>query len=331
MTTYGGYLEMELPKGGEPYHRGAAALNSARSALRHLLCVRKFRKVHVPFYCCGAVSDAVARAGVECAFYRLNEAWEPVLDPRSVRESEVLLYVNYFGLLQEVAERVAVRFGRVIIDNSQAFFAPPIPGTDSFYSARKFFGVSDGGYLYLNGEACVDLPYEQDVSWKRCEHLLRRIDCSPEDGYEGFRANEMVIDRAGVLRMSKLSERVMSSIDHGQVQSRRSANYRALTAYLRNVPGIEMPISSISSNVAPLALPVIIRFQGIRDALLRRQIFVPCYWREVLDRVVWPALEAQWTQLLMPLPVDQRYSEEDMRHMAAVVCDAMKEAANQGY
>ena len=35
----------------------------------------------------------------------------------------------------------------LIIDNAQAFFAKPLLGIDTFYSPRKFVGVSDGGIL----------------------------------------------------------------------------------------------------------------------------------------------------------------------------------------
>ncbi len=327
MTSYGGYLELELPRGGGPYHCGAAAFNSARSALRHLIGVRKIRKVYVPIYCCGAVQDAVLRSGAECELYRLDEAWEPIVNTQSVRADAAVLYVNYFGLLQNAVERVAERYGQVIIDNSQAFFAPPIAGTDCFYSARKFFGVPDGGYLYLVGESKTKLPYDWEVSWQRSQYLIQRIDESPESGHEGFRANELAIDIADVRRMSKLSQRLMASVDYERVQIARSTNFRALAGHLREIPGVEMAMCSDSANRVPLALPVIIRRPGVREAMIRRRVFVPCYWPEILDKVAMPELEAQLVHYLMPLPIDQRYNEEDMRAIAERLRDALSEVS----
>ena len=68
---------------------------------------------------------------------------------------------------------------QLIVDNTQAFCFSD-RGVDTFYSARKFFGVPDGAYLYTDKFLNVEL--EQDVSCQRCEHLLRRIDEGAERG-----------------------------------------------------------------------------------------------------------------------------------------------------
>ena len=55
---------------------------------------------------------------------------------------EAFLYTNYFGLKQGCVKLLEKKYGdHLIVDNAQAFFAKPIKGIDTFYSARKFFGL----------------------------------------------------------------------------------------------------------------------------------------------------------------------------------------------
>lgn len=68
---------------------------------------------------------------------------------------------------------MAARFGnRLLVDNAQALYDPPMEGIDTFYFPRKFFGVPDGGYAYCAAGIAPELP--QDSSWQFIQHLLHR-------------------------------------------------------------------------------------------------------------------------------------------------------------
>ena len=118
---------------------------------------------------------------------------------------------------------------QLIVDNAQAFFASPIEGVDTFYSARKFFGVPDGAYLYTDKFLNVEL--EQDVSCQRCEHLLRRIDEGAERGYEAFRRNDDALNNQPIKKMSQLTESILMGVDYKIVVEQRRGNFNYLHSF----------------------------------------------------------------------------------------------------
>ena len=149
MKPVGGYFELELRK-GEHYHKKALRLNTARNCFEYVLRSRGWKKVYIPYYTCEVMLEPIKKMGINHEFYHINEFFEPVSFPK-LAETEAFLYTNYFGLKQSCVELLAKQFGNhLIVDNAQAFFAEPIEGIDTFYSARKFFGVADGAYLYTN-------------------------------------------------------------------------------------------------------------------------------------------------------------------------------------
>ena len=169
MEAIGGYFSLELPL-REEYHTDAIRLNTGRNCLEYILRVRGYKKVYVPYYTCEAVMEPINKLGIPYEFYHIDVHFE-IRDRFTLKEGEALLYTNYFGLKQRYVEELAEKVGsRLIVDNTQAFYAKPLPGIDTFYTCRKFFGVADGAYLYC--DAVLDDEIEQDYSYDRMAHLL---------------------------------------------------------------------------------------------------------------------------------------------------------------
>ena len=101
-------------------------------------------------------------------------------------------------------EWLAKQYGKkLIVDNTQAFYAKPVEDVDTFYTCRKFFGVPDGAYLYA--EAKVDFHIEQDVSYDRLSFLLKRFDLGAEAGYADFREQSERLIAQPIKGMSNLT------------------------------------------------------------------------------------------------------------------------------
>ena len=225
MEAIGGYFSLELPQ-REEHHKHAIQLNTGRNCLEYILRVRGYKKVFVPYYTCEAVMEPINKLGIPYEFYHIDVHFE-IRDRFSLKEGEALLYTNYFGLKQRYVEQLAERIGsRLIVDNTQAFYAKPIPGIDTFYTCRKFFGVPDGAYLYCDKE--LDEEIEQDYSYDRVAHLVKRIDISAEDGFKDFRRVDDGLDNQPVRKMSKLTQRMVQSIDYEAAAQRRRANFLIL-------------------------------------------------------------------------------------------------------
>ena len=63
--------------------------------------------------------------------------------------------------------------------------------------------------------------------------------------------------------------------------------------------------------------PFLIKSIGLREKLLRRKIFIAVYWAGQTDGGYGSLLE----KFLIPLPIDQRYSLDDMQYIVKQIKD----------
>ena len=313
MDAIGGYFGLELRR-DRHYHNGALRLNTARNAFEYVLSARGYRKVYLPYYTCEAMIQPVCRLGLEYGFYHIDEKLEPT-DLPDLGNGEAFLYTNYFGLKQECVLSLSARYGEhLIVDNAQAFYAEPVKGLDTFYSARKFFGVPDGAYLYT--EAVLDGTLEPDQSSARCAHLLKRIELGAEGGYEDFHMAENSLDNRPIRQMSVLTEAMMAGIDYGEARERRLANYKILESALGEVNRLHLPLEK---GAVPVAYPFMAESSALKRLLISNRIYVATYWPNVLHWCQVGDWEHALTERVCFLPTDQRYGEEEMRRIVATV------------
>jgi hypothetical protein len=311
--TTGGYFGLELRK-GEEYHKNALGLNTGRNALELILTQRKYQKVYIPYYTCDVILEPFKKLKIDYEFYHIDKKFDPIFDYDAINKNEGFLYTNYFGLKQHKVEQLSKRVGKnLIIDNAQAFFAKPLKGVDTFYSARKFFGVSDGAYLYTDSN--VDMDLGQGESYNRFSHLLKRIDCSAEKAYIDFKENENKLIGMPILLMSKLTNSILSSIDYERVKSVRRKNYLFLDKYLKdkNLLTLELSVG------VPMAYPFRTNDATLRKRLIDNKIFVPTYWNNVFDWCKINDLESMLASQIIPLPIDQRYNEDDLLKIIEII------------
>lgn len=238
----------------------------------------------------------------------------PLLN-KKIKEDEVILYINYFGLKTKCLHTIKRKYKNVIIDNTQAFYAKPINNTDTIYSPRKFFGVSDGGYLYT--DISSDKKIKKDVSYKRYKYLLKRIDLGAEEGYYDFQKNEEELNDQEILEMSNLTSNILSSLDYKKIKNKRKENFKILHNKLKKMNEIEIDESLIDNG--PMVYPLLLKNEVIRKYLIQNKIYVATYWKDVLKRVNEDSFEYYLTNYLIPLPIDQRYDKEDMQYIAELI------------
>ena len=289
------------------YHASARLINTARNAFEYILLARGYKRVYIPYYTCDVLLQPIKRVGVDYKFYYLDSLLEPRCCPE-LREGEAFLYTNYFGLKQGCVERLAVLYGnKLIVDNAQAFYSKPVKGIDTFYSARKFFGVPDGAFLFTEKDLGDEM--ERDKSYVRCSHLLRRVDEGAESAYPDFKESETRLNNQPVRRMSYLTEAMLAGIDYGKTLERRIANYKFLDASLRSTNDIHL---SLEDGDVPMVYPFYSNDSTLRSRLIEQKIFVATYWPNVLEWCNENDLEYNLAKNLIPLPCDQRYGVEDM-------------------
>ena len=309
METFGGYVELELYK-GEEFHKNVVKLNSARNCLRYLIRTCSIKELWVPRFTCPVVWDALHAEHCKIKFYSITENLMPA---EQIAPDEYLLYTNYFGICWKKILELQNTYPRLLVDNAQGFFAPAA-GMASFYSPRKFFGVPDGGYLTGQWDIS-DLPFDQ--SYMRFGHLLKRIDSGAQSAYTDFRKNEECLDKQPLKRMSHLTQRILEGINYSNCIKRRRENYDILHNVLKDRNAFKADL--LTCHDVPMIYPFLAKGKAIKRQLIEQGIFVATYWAGQKDNGYGAELE----EFLIPLPIDQRYSQKKMVYIAQKVRDLL--------
>ncbi len=312
MDAIGGYFSLELPL-CEEYHKDAIRLNTGRNCLEYILWARGYKKVYVPYYTCEAVMEPINKLSISYEYYHIDIHFE-IRDRFTLKDGEALLYTNYFGLKQRYVELLAEKVGsRLIVDNTQAFYAKPLAGIDTFYTCRKFFGVADGAYLYTEKKLADE--FEQDESYDHMAHLMKRIDLSAEEGFADFRKADDGLDNQPIRWMSKLTRRIMQSIDYEAAAKKRRENYMMLQEALGGENNLEL---KLEDDAVPMVYPFLAPIKELREKLIENKVFVARYWPNVLDWTTEKDIEYLFAYQMQPLPIDQRYGNEEINKIIAI-------------
>jgi hypothetical protein len=313
----GGYFELELPDYGGFLHDDGVLLNSGRNALEYvLMALGDVKCIYVPYYTCDVVLEPIQKHNIPCSFYHINKKLELDNFP-SLNNGEYLIYTNYFGIKDRYVRRLADLYGiQLIVDNAQAWFAEPIKGLGAIYSPRKYVGLPDGGVAYCK-KPIDESFFDQDVSFERCSHLLKRIDLGPSEGYADFKENSKQLVGQPIKRMSMLTKKMLSSIANEMVYDKRRKNFEFLHSCLKNTNRFEMP--SMDSFACPMVYPYLTDDLSLRQRLIDNNVFVATYWPNVREWAPEGALERKLMDRLIPIPCDQRYGEKEMSNIVSLV------------
>ena len=302
MKEIGGYFGLEDFPHNE-YYSDLIAVNSARNALLYILKAREIRKLFIPSYLCDSISELCEREGYSYEYYSISENFQPEFN-QQLQAGEYLYIVNYFGQISN--EQVIwwkKRYKNVIIDNVQAFYQKPVEGVDTLYSCRKFFGVPDGGYVATEARLTEDIS--MDVSMERMKHILGRYEGEASLYYEDFAQNDERFYAIPLRKMSRLTHNILGAVDYEGVRRRREENY----IFLHNHLKFKNPLK-INVPVGPYAYPFFCQNgMQVKKSLAEKKIYIATLWPNAIQ---YGGIAQEYSENILPLPVDQRYSLEDM-------------------
>ncbi len=313
MREIGGYFQLEFKKGNS-FHPNAIALNTARNCFEYILRAKSIKKVLIPHYTCDVMLEPIKKLGVDFEFYNIDSNLEPILSTDNPKTIPVL-YTNYFGVKQAFIEKVSVETENLIIDNSQGFYYPKAGNKDTFYSARKFFGVPDGSYLFTHKY----LPAEEidvDTSYQRISHLIKRIELGSNVAYKDFLENDFTLYNQPMKHMSKFTQTVLASIDYDLSKMTRERNFLYLHNLLATKNEFNINLDALSG---PMCYPFLFKKSGLRAALLENKIYVPFLWKNVFVTTRKGDFERYLADYMFCLPVDQRYDIDDLKYILSVL------------
>lgn len=308
MREIGGYIELDtyhLPM----LHEGAIALNCGRNALAYLLRARHIKRLWIPKFICDSVTGVCEREGVPYTLYGIGLNFRPS-EEIPLEDGEWLYFVNYYSQFDnnQIAEYVQ-KYGRVIVDNAQSYFQPPITGVDTLYTCRKYFGVADGAFLYTNAVLDEELPI--DESFAHMLYLLGRFERPASEFYSEYAKNNELFAFEPIKRMSKLTRNLLHGIDYDRVKRIREKNYSYLHQVFKGKNKLKLH-EQPGTFMYPLMLE---NGAEIRKQLIQKKIYIPMLWPNVTS-----GIEGEISKNILPLPIDQRYEESEMDKVVEEIC-----------
>lgn len=317
MKEIGGYFELELPTNNLSQLPPGVLVNSGRHALEYIIRALKedMHSLWLPYYTCDVILQPIRRSGISFKFYSINERFE-LLENISLKKGEYIIVNNYFGIKDDYMSNLSrIYKNRLIIDNAQAFYCPVELGTNYIYSPRKFFGLPDGGIAFCTSSLEQSIP--NGISYGRCSHLLKRLDINAECGYPDFRSNSSQLNDEPLTGMSMLTQRLMGTIDYEWIKIKRRTNFQILHRTLASSNRLRLP--SCDSYACPMTYPYLTDNKKLRADLIENKVFVATYWPSVLKYCSKDSLEYSLAQNIIPLPIDQRYGEEEMNYIISII------------
>ena len=305
MKEIGGYIELDtyhLPM----LHEGAIALNCGRNALAYVIRARGIKRIKIPYFLCDSVSNVCQREHVNVSYYHIGMDFRPV--DVHLDEDEWLYLVNYYGQLSNEDIRAYIdEYKKVIVDQAQSYFQVSIEGIDTIYTCRKWFGVPDGAFLYTDTRLSEELPI--DESYERMGFLLGRYERTASEFYKDYSENNKYFANEPIKRMSKLTYNLLHGIDYKAVEKRRNDNFIFLHDRLEDINQLVIQPTSFM-------YPLMIKDgDRIRKTLQQRNIYIPTLWPSVFDITDKDDNAYKMVENILPLPIDQRYTVEDMEYM----------------
>lgn len=308
MEEIGGCFGLECADFSVDWLKNKVALNSGRNALRYIVRAYQIKKIYVPTYTCAFVWDSLKDEGCELSFYHVDKNFMPTIE---FSEDSFILYNNYFGVCGNQIEVLKQKYKNLIIDNTQAFYSSQ-KGLAAFYSLRKFFGVPDGGFAWCDKKLNDD--FETSVSYQSCIHLLKTYDKGSDASYINFMKNEFTLDNSPIKKISNLTMALLRNIDYDKTRSIRLNNFNILHKKLSKSNELNL---SLAADDVPMVYPYLIKDELLREKLIKNKIHLISCWPDIEKFISNDELYLK--KYLLPLPLNQRYGEKDMKKILEVL------------
>lgn len=309
MKEIGGYMQFETYFGPE-YHEEAIRFNTARSSIRYIQSIENYKKYYIPYYLCDCMYEMMDELGIKYEFYHVNKEMLPDIR-HYIEQDECVYIVNYFGQVSnETALLLKQKYKNIILDNTQSFFQDALYGIDTIYSCRKYFGVSDGAYLYTDKKMENDL--ELDVNYNRFNYLIGRYEMGASMFFKEFQTADYNLKYKEIKGMPKLTQNILKSLDYFKIKKIREDNFKYLDSRMRRYNKLK------NLKIGTFMYPLMVNeADKLRKKLIEKKVYIPRLWPNVLDDVKdIESYDYKFAEEIIPIPIDHRYGIEDMKFIA---------------
>lgn len=307
---------------GEPI----SYVESGRQAISLLvstLAAQGRNRVLMPNHYCDSMIEPFIRAGWVIDFCEVGKDWTIAPPLMSLKHpGQTLIFsLAFFGVTEspdwvEFLRDASTRGALVMSDESHRVLGKGLALADfRVASLRKMLPVPDGAFLV--GLEASDLPggrqgHLRAGAMRAKSHVLRLGE--QHDYLSLFHEAEEETKRCTTpSRMSTQALFLVERLDYDFMQQRRVANARFLTASLGS------GFIRVSNGHAPVASHAVLSTHDVpalRKFLVSRKIFPPIHW-PAPDLA--PRPSGPWRNDVVSIPIDHRYSPDDIDRVVAAV------------
>ena len=346
--TIGGDFELTTLNYGDPQQLATLThgfegtwTSSGRSALALVLqqlTTRGINHVHLPSYLCESIIAPIEALNLDYSFYPVDSSLTARPEPPA---GAAVLIINYFGWLNPAMtdwQETPPEFV-LIEDCCQALLSgwnKAAARTDHIIlSPRKFAGTALGGWCNTPSDPVpndrgINEAFQQSLKARmlRGSYLSDEsasVDSSIESTYLSLLAGvESFLDENPTnTGLPDAALRLIAGMDWKLIAERRRSNWLVLHEQLHDQ--LQPIFETLPDDVVPLGYEVRVDDRDrIREQLAKRRIFCPVHWPlpKQVNRTTFPQ-SAELAATALTLPVDQRYTSDDMSRLAEAIADTL--------
>lgn len=287
---------------------------------------RSIKKVLVPALSCSSMYDGFVNEGLQVEFYAIDEHFNPRLDSSISYKNVAILFMLYYGVTDNSLIEEFIRPHKdciTIVDITHSVWNEETYKISADFligSIRKTVGVINGG-IFLSNDYNIS-PYKKSnkfTEYRKSAFKIKNeyntsLDGELKDKYRKlfFEAeNSLSLDKEVYLADDESIE-FISSLNINDLQAKRISNYKYLSVLLKK-KGIKPLCGQLYKGSVPFSLPIIVENQLlVQKKLASYGIYAPVLWpinkkaEEACD------FSKSVSYGMLSLPIDQRYSLDDM-------------------
>ena len=216
-------------------------------------------------------------------------------------------------MFKDNIQKIIDKYKYVIIDNTHDFFNKDNYSVDVIYNYRKYFGVPDGACIVSN-DLIPNSKYSKGKSLDKVIEMLSRDETGQYFHYPTFLEADKHFRNEDLCYMSNFTENYLRAIDYETVLKNRLRNYEMLYESLKKYNQLDL-----SSKQLTYMYPLFVSDgESLRAYLKSNNIYSLRLWANIN----WNGAntdEITKADNMVLLPIDQRYSDNEMEYIASVI------------
>ena len=312
-------------------------LSSGRDSIIYFIRAYKIKKILLPSYVEELILKLFQSENVQVKFYKINDELKIDLDELKKKSHDVdaVFLIHYFGFVHTPTEiKIFCQENNLILIEDcvqsmlSTFQDKPIGSFSdvSLNSLRKFIGIPDGSILTTKKRTNIfeSNLHKKFVNKKKSALIGKFNYLSGNKNYSRYYFKNAFVDAEKIIYqykkpapMTMESRNMLKKINFEKISKTRRKNFRHLLSHLTNIAFYK----KLPNNVCPLGFPIICKNRSkTKKNLIKNKIYPAIHW-ELSNEIKKNEFDESWkiSKSILTIPIDQRYSMEDMERIVSVL------------